>query len=64
MGIKNYRPTSPGRRQMSVSDFSELTRSEPERGLLEGAGGRAAVATSTATSPRGTAAAATSAATA
>lgn len=36
MGIKNYRPTSPGRRQMSVSDFSELTRSEPERSLLGG----------------------------
>lgn len=36
MGIKNYRPTSPGRRQMSVSDFSEITRSEPERSLLGG----------------------------
>ena len=36
MGIKNYRPTSPGRRQMSVSDFSEVTRSEPERSLLVG----------------------------
>ncbi len=36
MGIKNYRPTSPGRRQMSVSDFSELSRSEPERSLLGG----------------------------
>jgi large subunit ribosomal protein L2 len=36
MGIKSYRPTSPGRRQMSVSDFSEITRSEPERSLLGG----------------------------
>jgi large subunit ribosomal protein L2 len=36
MGIKNYRPTSPGRRQMSVSDFAELTRREPERSLLGG----------------------------
>jgi large subunit ribosomal protein L2 len=36
MGIKNYRPTSPGRRQMSVSDFSEVTRKAPERSLLEG----------------------------
>ena len=36
MGIKNYRPTSPGRRQMSVSDFTEITRSEPERSLLRG----------------------------
>jgi large subunit ribosomal protein L2 len=36
MGIKNYRPTSPGRRQMSVSDFSEITASKPERSLLGG----------------------------
>src|SRR5215470_3965825 len=43
MGIKSYRPTSPGRRQMSVSDFSEVTRREPEPSLLEGhskSGGR------------------------
>jgi large subunit ribosomal protein L2 len=36
MGIKNYKPTSPGRRGMSVSDFSGVTRSRPERSLLEG----------------------------
>ena len=36
MGIKNYRPTSPGRRQMSVSDFTEITRGKPERSLLRG----------------------------
>ena len=36
MGIKNYRPTSAGRRQMSVSDFSEVTRRTPEPSLLEG----------------------------
>jgi len=36
MGIKNYKPTSAGRRGMSVSDFSEITRSKPERSLLEG----------------------------
>src|SRR5215471_7420725 len=36
MGIKNYRPTSAGRRQMSVSDFTEVTRGEPERSLLRG----------------------------
>jgi large subunit ribosomal protein L2 len=36
MGIKNYKPTSPGRRGMSVSDFSEVTRSKPERSLLGG----------------------------
>jgi large subunit ribosomal protein L2 len=36
MGTKIYKPTSPGRRQMSVSDFAEITRSEPERSLLQG----------------------------
>lgn len=36
MAVKNYKPTSPGRRGMSVSDFGELTRGRPERSLLEG----------------------------
>jgi large subunit ribosomal protein L2 len=36
MAVKNYKPTSPGRRGMSVSDFSEITRRKPERSLLEG----------------------------
>ncbi len=36
MGIRVYKPTSAGRRQMSVNDFAEITRSEPERSLLEG----------------------------
>jgi large subunit ribosomal protein L2 len=36
MAIKNYKPTSPGRRGMSVSDFSEITRSRPERSLVGG----------------------------
>jgi large subunit ribosomal protein L2 len=36
VAVKNYKPTSPGRRAMSVSDFSELTRRHPERSLLEG----------------------------
>jgi large subunit ribosomal protein L2 len=36
MGVKNYKPTSPGRRGMSVSDFGEITRSKPERSLVEG----------------------------
>jgi len=35
MGLKKYRPTSPGRRFQSVSDFAEITRSEPEKSLLE-----------------------------
>ena len=34
MAIKVYRPTSPGRRGMSVSAFDEITRQEPERSLL------------------------------
>ena len=36
MAVKNYRPTSPGRRGMSVSDFGEITRGKPERSLLGG----------------------------
>lgn len=36
MGIKKYKPTSPSRRQMTVSDFSELTRSTPEKRLTRG----------------------------
>lgn len=35
MGIKKYRPTSPGRRFMSASTFEEITTSEPEKSLLE-----------------------------
>ncbi len=34
MAVKIYRPTSPGRRGMSVSTFEEITRSKPERSLL------------------------------
>ncbi len=34
MAIKMYKPTSPGRRGMSVSTFSELTRTVPEKSLL------------------------------
>ena len=34
MGIRKYKPTTPGRRFSSVSDFSELTRSTPEKSLL------------------------------
>ncbi len=35
MGIKQYKPTSAGRRQMTVSTFEEITRATPEKGLLE-----------------------------
>lgn len=34
MPIKVYKPTSPGRRGMSVTDFDEITATEPERSLL------------------------------
>jgi large subunit ribosomal protein L2 len=34
MAIKKYRPTSPARRQMTVSTFEEITKKEPERTLL------------------------------
>jgi large subunit ribosomal protein L2 len=37
MGIKKYKPTSHGRRYMSVNDFSELTKGKkPERNLVKG----------------------------
>ena len=35
MGIKSFKPTSPGRRFYSVSDFAEVTKSTPEKSLLE-----------------------------
>jgi large subunit ribosomal protein L2 len=35
MGVKQYKPTSPGRRFQSVSTFEEITKSRPERSLLE-----------------------------
>ena len=35
MGIKTYRPTSPGRRGMSVNTRDQVTASEPHRPLVE-----------------------------
>jgi large subunit ribosomal protein L2 len=43
MPVKNYQPTSPGRRGMSVLDFQEITRKRPEKSLTRGkrgSGGR------------------------
>jgi large subunit ribosomal protein L2 len=43
MPIRRYRPTSPGRRFMSVSTFEEVTKTEPEKSLtapLKRTGGR------------------------
>ena len=34
VGIKQYKPTSPGRRFQTVSDFAEITTSKPEKSLL------------------------------
>ncbi len=36
MPVKTYKPTSPGRRGMSVADYSRITRAKPERSLTEG----------------------------
>ena len=33
MGIKRYRPITPSQRQMTVSDFAEITKSKPEKSL-------------------------------
>ena len=36
MAIRIYKPTTPGRRKMSVSEFSEITTGKPERSLTKG----------------------------
>lgn len=35
MGIKIFKPTSNGRRNMTGSDFAEITKSKPEKSLIE-----------------------------
>jgi large subunit ribosomal protein L2 len=43
MGIKKFRPTTPGRRFASISDFAEITKKKPEKSLtapLTKTGGR------------------------
>ncbi len=35
MAIKKRKPTSPGRRFQTVSDFAEITASEPEKSLID-----------------------------
>ena len=35
MAIKTYNPVTPGRRGMTVTDYSVLSKVEPERSLLE-----------------------------
>ncbi len=34
MAIKSYKPTTPSRRQMTVTDYSELSKVAPEKSLL------------------------------
>ncbi len=38
MAVKTFHPTSPGRRQMAIPDFTKLTEKRPEKSLLEGQG--------------------------
>jgi len=43
MPVRNFKPTSPGRRGMSVPDFVEITKTKPEKRLTKGkksSGGR------------------------
>ena len=35
MPVRRFKPTSPGRRFMTVSDFADVTKSKPEKTLLE-----------------------------
>ncbi|MCD6163081.1 MAG: 50S ribosomal protein L2 [candidate division Zixibacteria bacterium] len=35
MGLKKFKPTTPSRRYMTVSDFSEITHGYPEKSLLK-----------------------------
>ncbi len=35
MGIRTYRPLTPGTRQASVPDFSEITKTKPEKSLTK-----------------------------
>src|SRR5713101_1286076 len=43
MGIRNLKPTTPGTRWMTIPSFEEITKSKPEKSLIEplkGSGGR------------------------
>ena len=33
MAVRKYKPTTPGRRGASVSDFGDITRNRPEKSL-------------------------------
>lgn len=34
MAVKTFKPTSPGRRHMTVADFSDIKKGRPEKGLV------------------------------
>ncbi|HTS01208.1 MAG TPA: 50S ribosomal protein L2, partial [Thermoanaerobaculia bacterium] len=36
MPVKSYKPTSPGMRQRTTSDFSEITKPSPTKSLTKG----------------------------
>src|SRR3989338_6165182 len=40
MPVKHYKPTSSGRRKSSVQDFSDITKSKPEKSLTRMIGKR------------------------
>ena len=63
MAVRKYKPTTPGRRGASVSSFDEITRVDAGEVARWPRDARRPGATCTAGSPRGTRAAATSAAT-
>ena len=64
MGIRKYKPTTPGRRGSSVADFVEITRSDAGEVAGRARCPRRAAATTRVGSPRATRAAGTSAPTA
>ncbi len=35
MALKKFKPVTPGRRQMSMASFEEITRNEPEKSLIK-----------------------------
>ena len=35
MGIKKYKPITPGQRGMTVSTFEEVTKTKPEKSLTK-----------------------------
>src|SRR5215475_3617629 len=56
MALKKFKPTSPGRRFMSVSSFDEITKTTPEKSLtapIKKTGGRNVNGRITTRSPRG-----------